>query len=302
MTVMPIDSILPDTSESTVMPTAHRSSFAREVLASLRLDLAEVLRSRWIVFCVLVYAVLAAILVLVGLRESSLMGFTGTGRVLMAFSQALTLVLPLLALTATGQVVGRARDEGALELLLSQPIRRSAWITGVTLTRFAVLFVPLVMMLVALGLIANAAGQAVPWAFVWRVIGVSATLLWAFVGIGMALSVFVRNQARAITYVVLVWAVAVALLDFGLVALMLRWRIDAQAVFTLAALNPVQDARLALLSGLDADLGTLGPVGVYLSTRIGQDALFLIGLVWPAALGTLAWLAALIGFRKNDVI
>jgi ABC-2 type transport system permease protein len=284
------------------LPSARRGSFAREVMASLRLDLAEVLRSRWMVFCALVYAVLAAILVLVGLRESTLMGFTGAGRVLMAFSQALTLVLPLLALTATGQVVGRARDEGTLELLLAQPIRRSAWITGVTLTRFGVLFVPLLVLVVALGLVANAAGQAVPWPFVWRVLGVSAALLWAFVGIGMALSVFVRNQARAITYVVLVWALAVALLDFGLVALLLKWRIDAEAVFLLAALNPVQDARLALLSGLDAELGTLGPVGVYLSTRLGQDALFVIGLVWPAVLGTLAWLSALFGFRRNDVI
>jgi len=302
MTVVPADPLLSKPIELTVRPIACRPSFAREVLASLRLDLAEVLRSRWMVFCGLVYAVLAAILVLVGLRESTMMGFTGTGRVLLAFSQALTLILPLLALTATGQVVGRARDEGTLELLLSQPIRRSAWLTGVTLTRFAVLFLPLVVLLVALGLIANAAGQPVPWPFLLRVLGVSAALLWAFVGIGMALSVFVRNQARAITYVILVWAIAVALLDFGLVALMLRWHLDAQAVFLLAALNPVQDARLALLSGLDAELGTLGPVGVYLSTRIGQDTLYLVGLLWPAVLGTLAWASALVGFRKNDVI
>lgn len=286
------------------MPVRHarRSTFLTEVQASLRLDLAEVLRSRWMVFCGVVYAALAAILVLVGLRESTLLGFTGTGRVLMAFSQALTLVLPLLALTATGQVVGRARDEGTLELLLAQPIRRSAWITGVTITRFGVLFVPLAVLITLLGVVAEVSGQPVPWPFVWRVLGVSAALIWTFVGVGMALSVYVRNQARAIAYVVLVWALAVALLDFGLVALMLRWRIDAEAVFMLAALNPVQDARLALLSGLDADLGTLGPVGVYLSTRIGQEALFAIGILWPVVLGTIAWLAALIGFRKNDVI
>lgn len=288
------------------MQMIHRrggsAGFLREALAAARLDLAEVLRSRWMVFCGLVYAVLAGVLVLVGLRESSMLGFTGMGRVLMAFSQALTLVLPLLALTATGQVVGRARDEGTLELLLSQPIRRSAWITGVTFTRFAVLFVPLVVLVVGLSAVAAATGQSVPWAFVARVLGVSATLLWAFVGIGMALSVFVRNQARAITYVVLVWGLAVAVLDFGLVALMLRWRIDAHAVFTLAALNPVEDARLALLSGLDADLGTLGPVGTYLSTRVGQDMLFIIGLGWPTVLGTLTWLAALVGFRRGDVI
>lgn len=279
-----------------------RGRFLKETSAALRLDLAEVLRSRWLIFTALVYLALAAILILVGLRESAVMGFTGTGRVLVAFSQALTLILPLLALTATGQVVGHAREDGSLEFLLAQPIRRSAWFTGVTFTRFVVLFAPLALILFALGFVAAAFGQVVPWHFLGRVLAVSAALLWAFTGIGMMISVFVRHQTRAITYVILAWAAAVSLLDFGLIGLMLRWRLDAQAIFTLAALNPVQDARLALLSSLDAELGTLGPVGVYLSTRLGADLLFALGLVWPTLLGCLTWAAAALGFRRNDAI
>ena len=79
----------------------------REVLAMVRLELAEVLRSRWLLFCCGVYALLAAMFVLVGLRESSVFGFTGMGRVLLGFCHALVLVLPLLGLSATGQVVNR---------------------------------------------------------------------------------------------------------------------------------------------------------------------------------------------------
>jgi ABC-2 type transport system permease protein len=285
----------------TARASSRGGSALGETVAAARLDLAEVLRSRWLVFCAVVYAVLAGILVLVGMRESTLLGFTGMGRVLLAFSHALVLVLPLLALTATGQVVGRARDDGSLELLLSQPLRRSAWLAGVTFVRLAVLVAPLAVLLVAMGLYGEARGQAIPWGFVWRVLAISVSLLWCFVGIGIAISVLVRNQARAITYVILVWALSVALLDVGLVGLMLKWRLDPHAVFTLAALNPVQDARLALLSGLEPDLATLGPVGFYLSTRIGGDALYLLGLVWPAALGTLAWLVALVAFRRGDI-
>ena len=273
----------------------------RQILASARLDLAEVMRSRWLVFCLAVYAVLAGVLVLVGLRESTLLGFTGMGRVLLGFSHALVLVLPLLALTATGQVVGRARDDGSLELLLSQPIRRSAWLLGVTLVRLAVLLVPLVLVVGAMALYGQARGQIIPWGFVGRVVAVSASLLWCFVGIGIAISVLVRNQARAITYVILAWALGIALLDVGLVGLMLRWQLDPHAVFTLAALNPVQDARLALLSGLDRDLGTLGPVGFYLTTHIGDRAVYALGIAWPALLGTLAWLSALATFRRSDI-
>lgn len=276
-------------------------TFAGQTWAVARLDLADVLRSRWLLFCVGVYAILAGVLVLVGLRESTLLGFTGVGRVLLAFSHALVVILPLLALTATGTVVGRARDDGSLELLLSQPLQRGAWLLGVTLTRFAVLFAPLAVIVVGMGLYGAARGHDLPWPFIGRVLAVSASLLWAFTGIGMAISVGVRSQPRAITYVILAWALAVALLDVGMIGLMLRWRLDPHAVFTLAALNPVQDARLALLSGLDHDLDTLGPVGFYLATHVGDGKVFALGLAWPALLGTLAWLGALAGLRRGDI-
>jgi ABC-2 type transport system permease protein len=276
-------------------------SYLTQTVTAARLDLAEVVRSRWLVFCVAVYGLLAAVLVLVGLRESTLLGFTGVGRVLLAFAHAVVVLLPLLALTATGLVVGRARDDGTLELLMGQPLRRSAWLAGVTVTRYVTLLAPLALLLVGMAVVASARGQLVPWGFVGRVVAVSAALLWAFVGIGIAISVMVRQQTRAITYVVVAWALAVALLDVGLIGLMLKWRLDPHAVLTLAALNPVQDARLALLAGLEPDLGTLGPVGTYLSTRIGQGSLYTLGVAWPAVLGTLAWLTALWSFRKGDV-
>jgi hypothetical protein len=152
-----------------------------------------------------------------------------------------------------------------------------------------------------MGVYGQMRGQQIPWGYMGRVLVIAAALLWAFVGVGMAISVLVRNQARAITYVVLTWALAIALLDVGLVSMMLRWRLDPQAVFTLAALNPVQDARLALLSGLERDLGTLGPVGFYLSTRVGYGSLFLLGVAWPALLGTIAWGVGLVGFRRCDI-
>jgi ABC-2 type transport system permease protein len=277
--------------------------FAREVLAAARLDLAEVLRSRWLVFCGAAYLALATVFVLVGLRESTVIGFTGVGRVLLSLCHALLLVLPLLALTAFGPVIGRAREEGSLELLFSQPLRRSAWLVGVTLTRYGVLVGPLCVLMLGVGLYGQLAhGQQIPWGFVGRSLAISAALLAAFSGIGVWISTVVRNPTRVTTYVVLVWALSVALLDFGLIGLMLRWRLDAQAVFTLAALNPVQDARMALLSDLEPDLASLGPVGFYLANRIGPGTLFLLGVGWPAIVGIGTWLAALVSFRRSDLV
>lgn len=274
-----------------------------QLRAAARLDLAEVLRSRWIWFCVATYAVLGGVLLTVGVRESSILGFTGTSRVLLSFSHALILLLPLIALMALAPVVQRAREDGSMELLFSQPLSPGAWFVAVCGVRYLALVIPLAAVMLAIGLWGQLFhGDPIPWPFLGRGLAVSATLLLAFAGIGAAISVFVRNPARVITYLVLTWALGIALLDFGLIGLMLRWRLDPHAVFTLAVMNPVEAARLAMLSHLQPDLSTFGPVGFYLANRVGGGALFAIGVLWPALVGLGAWTIAYVGFRRSDRI
>jgi ABC-type transport system involved in multi-copper enzyme maturation permease subunit len=173
----------------------------------------------------------------------------------------------------------------------------------VSLVRLAALALPFVALTLGLGIWAELAlGQPVPWPFLWRTIAVSVALLAAFAGIGMAISTFVRHPGRQALALLGAWALGVALCDFGLIAMLLSWRAPAPLVFTLAALNPVEAARLALLGGLDPDLATLGPVGFYLAHRVGPDWLLFLGIVWPTLAGALAWLAALLHFRRRDVI
>jgi ABC-type transport system involved in multi-copper enzyme maturation permease subunit len=273
------------------------------MVAVARLDLAELLRSRWLAFCATVYALLGALFVFVAMRESTVLGFTGMGRVLLSVIHVLVLFLPLLALTGTTQTLAHARDEGALELLLSQPIPRRAYFFGVAAVRYLVLLVPLVALVAlmsALGTFAFA--EDVPWAFVGKALAISAALLWAFVGLGLAVATIVRNQAKAMMYGLLLWALGVALLDFALVGMMLAWRVDARAVFLLASLNPVESARMALLSTAQPDLAALGPVGFFMSTRVGPGALLALGIAWPAVVGLAAFTAALRRFCRDDLI
>ncbi|MCC6750145.1 MAG: ABC transporter permease [Deltaproteobacteria bacterium] len=275
----------------------------RALFAVIRLELAEVLRSRWLLFCVAVYGILALVFVLVGLKESTVQGFTGTSRVLLSLSHALLVLLPLMALTATGQVVNHARDDGTLELLFSQPIGRGAYLAGVTLVRYAALVLPLGLLMFGVGLYGWIAyREAISAGFLARCLAVSATLLWAFAGLGVLVSTVVRNQAKAMIYLLLLWVGGVALLDFALSGLMLQWQVEPRLVFTLAALNPVQAARMALLSAVDPELSVLGPVGFYLANQVGATALLLLGLVWPLLVGWGAFGAALWRFRRGDVV
>jgi ABC-2 type transport system permease protein len=274
-----------------------------ELAAVARLDLGEVRRSRWLLLCLCLYAALGGVFVFVGLRESSVLGFTGAGRVLFSLCHALILFLPLLALFATVQSVNRARDDGSIELFLSHPIGRSAFLAGVTSVRLAALALPLGAVMIALaaeGALVHA--QAIPWGFAGRALAVCLALLSAYVGIGVATSVLVRNPARAMTLVFTVWIASVALLDFAGIALLLQWRMPAPLVFALAAINPVQAARMALLSAAEPTLATLGPVGFYLANHVGSEALFALGVAWPALVGLSGWLLAWSSFRRGDAV
>lgn len=275
----------------------------QQIAVVARLDFAEVLRSRWLVFCLVVHAILAGMFVLVGLRESGVIGFTGMGRALMSWSHALLFVLPLLALSATGQVVNSARDDGSLELLLSNPVSRSSFFFGTSLVRVLALVVPLLVAMPAMALFgAIAFEQDLPWDFLLRCMAVSTALLLCFVALGLCVSTLVRNQAKALMLTILIWAAGVAFIDFGLVGLMLQWDLPPSAVFALAMLNPVECARLALLSAAQPELSTFGPVGFFIANKVGSNGLLLLGIAWPLLLGITAWVWSLAAFRRRDLV
>lgn len=274
----------------------------RQIRAVARLDLAEVLRSRWLAMSAAGYALLAIVMIAVGQREAPLLGFTGSSRVVFSLAHALVLVVPLIALTATAPAIGRARDDGSLELLFAQPLSRTSYLIAITLVRGLAIVVPIALVLVAVAVWGTLAyGQSVPWAYLGRALAIIAVLAWAFTGIGMLVSTVVRHPVRMLTCIVVIWAAAVVLVDAALIGVLLHWRLEPHVVFGLAAINPVEDARLALLSGVEPDLATLGPVGFRLAQQVGDGGLYLLGIAAPLAWGTLAWLIALLHFRRADI-
>ncbi len=261
--------------------------------AFFRLEIADALRSRWVVFTATVYVVVFGSFVWLGLRESSVLGFTGLSRVVLNVSNAVVIVLPLVALVATSQTVVRARTTGFFELLLAQPCRRTDWFRAVVASRLTVIIAPLVLLLLAT-LVAGASAHETTLApLVARSVLCIVSLVWAFVGIGLWLSSVARTSERATVYALVTWLAASALHDFALIGLLLKTRLAPAAVFTLAALNPVESARLAILGGIDPDLSVLGPVGFWLANTLGPRWTLVIGVGWPLLLGSVcAWLAA----------
>ncbi len=279
------------------------TAFSRQFRATAALEIADGLRSRWLLFAMVVDILLVGIFVFAGMHESRVFGFTGMSRVLFSFSHALVVVMPLMAIAATGQVIGQARSSGTLEFLFSNPLSRSTYYLAVTSVRLLLLLGPLFLVFGVCALLSRLLfNEAIDLAFLARALAACTAELIAFTGIGMLLSATVRHAARAMIWILLIWATSIALLDLALIGLLLQWRMDPQSVFLLAALNPVQDARLALLAGGDPELATLGPVGFYIANRLGNTALLVIGLVWPVVVGLTCWWAGLRSFRRHDLL
>jgi len=270
--------------------------------AFFRLELAHALRSRWVLFTGLVYVLVFGAFVWLGLRESAVLGFTGLSRVVLNVSNAVVIVLPLVALVATAQSVVGSRTSGFFELFLSQPCRRADWFVAVLASRVLVIVGPLVVLLSG-ALVAGAfLDEPALLPLVTRSLLVTIALTWAFVGLGLWLSSVARTAERATVYVLLAWLVATALHDFGLIALLLRFKLLPAVVFGLAASNPAEAARLAILTGIDPELSVLGPVGFWLATTLGPRLTLLVGLGWPLLLGLLAVGASIRRLNRADLV
>ena len=287
--------------EETARPLPSR---VQRIVALARLEWIDSLRSRWLQFVALVYVLVFGTFIWLGLRESSVLGFTGLSRVVLNVANATVVAVPLVALVATCQAVAKARTSGHLEFLFTQPVRRSDWFLGLVLSRAAVLLGPLVLMLAATavaGLLSGAEDVAlIPMVF--HALLVSSSLVLAYLGLGLLMSALAQTLERAVVLALLTWLASVALHDFALIGLLLQWRVPAPVVFTLAAVNPVEAARLAVLASVDPELSVLGPVGFWIANELGPELAYFFGLAWPATVGTLALLAASHLVQKGDAV
>jgi ABC-2 type transport system permease protein len=272
--------------------------------ALFRLEMADALRSRWLAFTSVTYALVFAAFLWLGLRESAVLGFTGLSRVVLNVSNAVVITVPLAALVATSQSIVRARSSGFFELFLAQPCRRRDWFRAAVAARFAVIVGPLCLLFLG-ALVLGAAADPTDRALgpmVVRSVAITASLTWSFLGIGFWASSVARTPERATVFALLAWLAGSALHDFALIGALLRFHVPAYGVFALAAVNPVEAARVAILCSVDPELSVLGPVGFWLANTLGPRLVLAVGIGWPALVGTLALALAARRLDRADLV
>lgn len=208
-------------------------------LKIFRYQTRDVLRNRWIPGYALFFM----------LVTDALFRFGGDGeRVILSLMNLVLLLVPLSAVMLGVMYLYSSREY--IELLLTQPIRRSELFIGL----FGGLAMPLSAAFVAgvsvpFLLHGAATGAALP-----ILLGTGVLLTVIFVALAFALALATEDRTRGMGLALLAW-MAFAILYNGLVLLVVQLFADyplERVVIALSVLNPIDLGRILLLLNLDA--------------------------------------------------
>lgn len=229
------------------------------------------LRAYWFWLNAGIFVAGGLLLMLFGQVDVTLLGYRSYGRALAGLMQLALFVVPLMALLSAGAAISGARETGALDYLLAQPVTRGEVFAGKWLGVVSAVVASLVVGYGVTGAVAAAKGvPALPIAMLLLFTIVLAT---AFVSIGLWVSARTSTRGRATSVVFTLWLAFLALGSLGLMAAFVRWGLPAGLLEVWSLVNPVEAFRLAMIALLETDPGLLGPAGASLLGRFGRAAL-----------------------------
>ena len=273
----------------------------RNLWLTARLDITESLRARWFLVYTLVFGLVMVLLLVSGLTESRVMGFTGLSRTLITYIQLCMAILPIFILITTVRSVAGDREAGVLEYLLSLPVPLAAWYWGKFLGRFVVVFAPVVLAMVAAVVWAVARGFPVPWFEFMFNTALLAALAWCFLGIGMLISTLARSADVAQGTAFVTWLALLLFLDLLLLGAMVREQLPHQMIVGIALINPMQVFRTATMAVFDPQLVLLGPVAHVILDAFGRVGFAVYGFLYPVAFGLASAVTGFVIFRRSDL-
>jgi Cu-processing system permease protein len=255
----------------------------------LKHEINNLRRSRWIV---------GYVLLLLGLSDALLRFGGGGPRAVISLLNVVLILVPLLSVVFGTMYLYGARE--FIELLLAQPVRRSALFLGL----YGGLALPLsVAFIIGVGLpfLWGSSGEAGFFGPLAMLLLTGTLLTCAFTAIAFLISLLFEDRAKGLGVAILVWLGATALYDAGLVLITTAFADYAleRPLLVLTLFNPVDLGRVLLL--LQADKAALmGYTGAVFEAFFGSA----LGLILAgSALGAwtaMPFLLGLLRFRAKD--
>ena len=265
-------------------------------------DFRESVRAKWFLLYSLVFGGAIVLLFVLGITESKVMGFTGLTRLLITYIQLCVAILPILVLISTVRSVVGDREANILEYFLSMPVSLGAYFWGKIISRFLLVFIPIVVALLGAVLWGLVKGLTIPWHAAGYYAILLGTLSWCFLGLGMFISTMVKKQEWGLGLSVLIWLVLLLFIDVILIGLMLQHKIIESVIVAIAMFNPIMVFRTAAVLLFDPELTAIGPASYVILDNMGYAGFLSFSIFYPLVLG---WVFSLLGFfrfRSGDLL
>lgn len=226
---------------------------ASPLLLVARQELLLAARSRWTQVFAAVFAVLALAVAASGYVLSGGHGFQDFARTSASLVELVSLVVPLASLLMG--VLALAPERGTAELLYAQPVARRTVLLGKLLGLFAALSAAECVGFGAAGLVVfSQAGEEGGGGYALLVLG-SILLTAAFLSVAalLAAAAVGRKRLRALAVAVVVWFVAVVLLDVAALgaASLLPSGTASRLIVAAVTVNPVGAVRTGALLAIE---------------------------------------------------
>ncbi len=270
--------------------------------ATFRLEITQAVRAKWFVAYAAVFFGLVGLLLVFGLTESRVLGFTGLSRTLVTYIQLTMAILPIFVLVTTVRSLAGDREAGVYEYVLGLPVGVGGFYAGRFCARYALAAAPVLAALGSALVYGLARGVSIPWAELGFDIGLLLAMIFAFVGLGFFIASVTRSVDTAQTAAFLLWLVLILGLDLVLLGMLIRDRMPIEGVVAIAMLNPLQVFRIGSMVLFDPQLVLLGSAAYAVFDVFGRTGFMIWSLFYPLALGFGSAYAGYVVFRRGDLL
>lgn len=233
-----------------------------------RKELRDAVKSRWLVAFAITFAALALVISRVQ-ADSGGLGDQGFNRTTAGLINLCLLLVPLLSLVLGAGAIAGERERGTLATLLAQPVSATEVLLGKYFGLTLAVWAALAAGFGIAGLIVSVFEPVTDVEHYLFFVLLSAILACAMLSIGMFVSVLSETRAKALGIAVLLWFFLVLAYDLGAISFALAVSSSGRSLTTVALLNPVEAVRIIAVMSLEPDLEILGPLGAYLTERLG---------------------------------
>jgi Cu-processing system permease protein len=251
-------------------------------------EIAESLRSRWVLAATLLLAVLSLSLTFLGAAPTGSVGASPLDVVVVSLSSLTVFLVPLIALLiAHDAIVGEA-ERGTLLLLLTYPVSRPTVVMGKFIGHLAVLGFATIIgygAAVTALMLTGAPLQREGLTAFAVLVGSSILLGAVFVALGYLISARARDRGTAAGVAIGVWLTFVLVYDMALLGVLVADQgrvLSGAAVNVLLLFNPTDAYRMLNLAGSSAARAVSGMVGATGGADLGPGVLLPVLVGWVA--------------------